>query len=72
VSSSRDPLLLATAVEAVVRAGDVMLERFGRDIRVDKKGTIDLVTEVDVAIERSFRALMADRFQDHQILAEEF
>jgi myo-inositol-1(or 4)-monophosphatase len=71
VSSSRDPLLLTTAIEAVVHAGDVMMTRFGRDIRVDKKGTIDLVTEVDVAIERTFRALIADRFPDHEILAEE-
>jgi myo-inositol-1(or 4)-monophosphatase len=71
VADFRDPLLLATAVEAVVRAGDVMMERFGRDIRVDKKGTIDLVTEVDVAIERSFRALIGERYPDHQILAEE-
>src|SRR5256885_10059970 len=47
------------------------MARFGRDIRVDKKGTIDLVTEVDVAVERMFRALMAERFPSHAILAEE-
>src|SRR5207302_7634582 len=35
------------------------------------KGTIDLVTEVDIAVERRFRALIAERFPDHQILAEE-
>jgi len=49
------PLFLTTAVEAVVRAGDVMIERFGTAVRVDMKGAIDLVTEVDVAIEREFR-----------------
>ena len=38
---------------------------------IDKKGTIDLVTEVDVAVERMFRALIAERFPDHQVLAEE-
>jgi myo-inositol-1(or 4)-monophosphatase len=63
--------LLTTAIEAVVRAGDVMMTRFGRDVRVDKKGTIDLVTEVDFAIEREFRAMIASRFPDHAILAEE-
>ena len=47
-----NPLFLTTAVEAVVRAGDMMMARVGGDIRVDKKGAIDLVTEVDVAIER--------------------
>jgi myo-inositol-1(or 4)-monophosphatase len=48
-----------------------MLERFGQQIRVDKKGTIDLVTEVDVAIERMFRTLIAERFPAHDVLAEE-
>jgi len=37
---SHDPLFLTTAVEAVVRAGDVMLERFGTAVRVDMKGAI--------------------------------
>jgi len=66
-----DPLFLVTAIEAVVRSGDIQMERFGRDIRVDKKGTIDLVTEVDLAVERMFRELIAERFPDHQVLAEE-
>lgn len=68
---SADPLFLATAVEAVVRAGAIQLEHFGGDFRVDKKGTIDLVTEVDVQVERMFRDLVAERFPDHQVLAEE-
>jgi myo-inositol-1(or 4)-monophosphatase len=66
-----DPLYLTTAVEAVVHAGDVMMSRFGTSVRVDKKGAIDLVTEVDVAIERSFRETIAARFPDHAILGEE-
>jgi myo-inositol-1(or 4)-monophosphatase len=66
-----DPLFLTTAIEAVVRAGDVMLRRFGHDVRVDKKGTIDLVTEVDVEIERAFRDTVSSRFPDHAVLAEE-
>jgi myo-inositol-1(or 4)-monophosphatase len=69
---SVDPLFLTTAVEAVVRAGDMMLARAGSDFRVDKKSTIDLVTEVDVAIERMFRGLIAARFPDHAVLGEEF
>ena len=66
-----DPLLLTTAVEAVVRAGDLQMARFGRDFTVDKKGVIDLVTEVDVEVERMFRDLVATRFPDHQVLGEE-
>jgi myo-inositol-1(or 4)-monophosphatase len=67
-----NPLFLTTAVEAVVRAGDMQMARFGRGMQIDKKGRIDLVTEVDVAVERMFRAMIAERFPDHQILAEEF
>jgi myo-inositol-1(or 4)-monophosphatase len=66
-----DPIFLTTAIEAVVRAGDLQLAQFGTDMRIDKKGAIDLVTEVDVAIERAFRAMIAERFPDHHILAEE-
>jgi len=48
-----------------------MMAGFGRDLRIDKKGTIDLVTEVDLAIEGMFRDLMAERFPDHAVLGEE-
>src|SRR5438270_562348 len=57
--------------ESVINAGARQLARFGTDLHIDMKGTIDLVTEVDVAVERMFRALVAERFPDHQILAEE-
>jgi myo-inositol-1(or 4)-monophosphatase len=69
--SAPDPRFLATAIEAVVRAGDLQMARFGSVLQVDKKGTIDIVTEVDVEVERMFRALIAERFPDHDILAEE-
>ena len=49
-----------------------MMSRFGQAIRVDKKGAIDLVTEVDVAIEREFRGLISGRFPEHAVLGEEF
>ena len=66
-----DPRLLATAIEAVVRAGALQMAAFGGTLRVDKKGTIDLVTDIDVAVERMFREMVAERFPDHQVLAEE-
>jgi myo-inositol-1(or 4)-monophosphatase len=66
-----DPLYLATAVEIVLRAGDI--QRAGQEsgFRVDKKGSIDLVTEVDLACERMCRETIAERFPGHDILAEE-
>ena len=50
-----------------------MLQLAGRrsGFRVDKKGAIDLVTEVDLECERMCRTTIADRFPDHDILAEE-
>jgi myo-inositol-1(or 4)-monophosphatase len=54
-----------------MRAGETQMAHFGGDIRIDKKGVIDLVTEVDVAIERAFRSVIADRFPDHVVLGEE-
>ncbi len=69
--SAPDPRYLATAIEVVTAAGAIQRARFGQAIRVDKKGAIDLVTEVDVEVERAARALLASRFPDHDILAEE-
>ena len=66
-----DPLLLATAIEAVQKAGAIQMAHFGGPMRIDKKGDIDLVTEVDVAVERMFRAMIAERFPDHVVLGEE-
>jgi myo-inositol-1(or 4)-monophosphatase len=66
-----DPLFLATAVEIVLRAGEIQLSRQRSGFRVDKKGTIDLVTEVDLECERMCRSVLADRFPDHDVLAEE-
>ncbi len=67
-----DPVFLATAIEVVSRAGTIQAAHFGNLQHIEKKGAIDLVTEVDVEVERMFRALIADRFPDHRILAEEF
>ena len=69
--SSPDPVFLATAVEIVLRAGEIQMSRRESGFRVNKKGTIDLVTEVDLECEQMCRAVLADRFPDHDILAEE-
>jgi myo-inositol-1(or 4)-monophosphatase len=65
------PEFLATAVEAVVRAGAIQMAHFGAGVRVEKKGAIDLVTEVDLEVERTVRALIAERFPAHDVMAEE-
>ncbi len=68
---AHDPRLLALAIDAVLEAGRIQLQYFGGPMRVDKKGEIDLVTEVDIAVERQFRARVAEQFPDHQVLGEE-
>ena len=66
-----DPLLVATAAEAVLHAGAMQRAHFGADVQVDKKGVIDLVTQVDLDIERWFRDMIGRRFPSHAVLAEE-
>ena len=66
-----DPAFLATATEIVLRAGEIQMARRDSGFRVEKKGTIDLVTEVDLECERMCRTIIAERFPGHDILAEE-
>ena len=66
-----DPVLLATAVEIVLRAGEIQIARRESGFSVAKKGEIDLVTEVDLECERMCRTVIAERFHDHDVLAEE-
>ena len=62
---------LAAAVDIVRRAGAMQIDRLGGDLQVRKKGAIDLVTAIDVEVERMGRAVIAERFPDHEVLAEE-
>jgi myo-inositol-1(or 4)-monophosphatase len=62
---------VAVAAEAVLRAGALQKERYGQPIAADKKGEIDLVTEVDRACEAAILGLLRERFPDHDIVTEE-
>ena len=66
-----EPAFLQTAIEIVTRAGEIQLARQGSGFRVSKKGTTDLVTEVDLECERMCRDVLAERFPAHDVLAEE-
>jgi myo-inositol-1(or 4)-monophosphatase len=69
--SPPDPVFLATATEIVLRAGAIQMARRESGFTVEKKGTIDLVTEVDLECERLCRTVIAERFPRHDVLAEE-
>ncbi len=63
--------LLSAAVAAAERAGSVLLQRFGGERTVEKKGRIDLVTDADRASEQVVVDVLRGRFPKHAILAEE-
>ena len=62
---------LALAVEAVTRAGAMQLARRAEGVHVTEKALSDIVTDVDVAVEEMFRALIAERAPGDGVLAEE-
>lgn len=66
-----EPAFLQTAIDIVTRAGEIQRSGQASGFRVTKKGTTDLVTEVDLACERMCREILAGRFPDHDVLAEE-
>jgi myo-inositol-1(or 4)-monophosphatase len=66
-----DETYLQTAIDAVRRAGELQRQASRGTFEIRKKGTIDLVTEIDVAVEKMVRALIAERFPDHDVLGEE-
>jgi len=71
VADPISPVFLATAIQAVIKAGAMQLAGIDH-LQIEKKGVIDLVTQVDREVEQMFRALVAERFPDHAVLAEEF
>lgn len=66
-----DSIQLQTAIEIVIRAGEIQMSRFRHDVQISKKGAIDLVTQVDIEVETMCRALISERFPRHQVIAEE-
>ena len=61
----------AVGKEAAIRAGKYALDRLRTEFSVEHKGTINLVTEVDIAAEEMIVTGLLEKFPDHSILAEE-
>ncbi|HOE69072.1 MAG TPA: inositol monophosphatase family protein [Candidatus Omnitrophota bacterium] len=61
----------STLLEAIGKAGKVVRAAFGKEQRITKKGTFNLVTEVDKASEKAALSVILKRFPEHSILAEE-
>ena len=63
--------MLNFAIETARDAGRILLERYGRDHYVTKKGDINLVTEADLASEHLIIERIKSHFPKHAVLAEE-
>ncbi len=63
--------MLNFAIETAREAGQILLEKFDRGIKVFKKGDIDLVTEADLASEALIIERIKSYYPKHSILAEE-
>ena len=59
------------AIFAARAAGEIMNEYRGRKFSVERKGEIDLVTEVDLLCEKAIVSMIREKFPDHGVLAEE-
>jgi myo-inositol-1(or 4)-monophosphatase len=63
--------LLATALKAARKGGAALREMHGKDIRIEHKGEIDLVTDADRLSEKAVIETIEANFPDHDILSEE-
>jgi myo-inositol-1(or 4)-monophosphatase len=68
-----DPIdnFIQTGMKAARAAGAVLRERYCTDFSVAQKGSINLVTEVDLAAEELIVSIIKSSFPEHSILAEE-
>ncbi|GIW78238.1 MAG: inositol monophosphatase [Gemmatales bacterium] len=61
---------LESAQEAALR-GAAVLQEWRQKFRVREKGRFDLVTDADLASQRTIRQYLQERFPEHQFLGEE-
>lgn len=62
---------VAVGIDIVQEAGRLLRARLHTDLKISHKGTIDLVTEVDLAAENLITGRIQRAFPEHSILAEE-
>ena len=59
------------AIQAALKAGEILNKNRGRVKKVDYKGKINIVTEIDLLSEQSILSLIKKNFPNHSILTEE-
>lgn len=63
--------VMRAAAAAALAAGAIIHDMYEKPHQVKLKGTIDLVTEADIASEKAILAILAQRFPGVKVLAEE-
>jgi myo-inositol-1(or 4)-monophosphatase len=63
--------MLNFAIRVARDAGRLLRDRMGTTIDIDHKGSINLVTDVDLASEKLIREAISTYYPRHEILAEE-
>jgi myo-inositol-1(or 4)-monophosphatase len=59
-------------IEIIARkAGDILQSGYGKNIKIDKKSEIDLVTDIDRQSEAYIVNALREKFPGHQIITEE-
>jgi len=59
------------AIKAVRAGGEILKENLTKEVRVDYKGAVNLVTNVDHKSEKTIVEIISKEFPDHEILAAE-
>ncbi len=60
-----------TLLKAIKEAGKIASEGFSKEKKFEYKGSIDLVTEYDLACEKKIIEIIKKKFPEHDILTEE-
>ncbi len=63
--------MLNKIVEIAYKAGDIIKEGASKDKSINYKGSIDLVTEYDLKVEKFLKDKLMPIFPNHEIIAEE-
>ncbi len=63
--------MLEFAINTAEKAGRYLAEHFGKDLQVEHKGRIDLVTQVDRAAQDLIVSMIEERYPGHSLVAEE-
>ena len=69
--TARDIVPKGFVVSLCKDAGRVMVDRLGGTLEITRKGEVDLVTQVDLTLEKMIAEAIHGRFPDHSVFGEE-